>query len=193
MIPWHRCGLHLAQTNEVWLETVAAQCHTAPWSPCPIGASPSTMLTEGQGSFQNSVSPSPSWGSSQCQPPQHPKPCHLHSCARDLSVVDLWGSSCPYLAECHYWQWSQPCQWACCRWRDSSCSQWTACCAPGNPQASSGHHQGGEGQSGPKIWRNKEMLIISCKEFVFFCSFSYCFQSTFKLHFPLLHEDFQSL
>lgn len=144
-------------------------------SPCPIAALPSTVLTEGQGWFQNTVSPSSSWGSSQCQTPRHPKPCPTHSCGRDLSGTDLWGTSCTYLAECHYWQWNQPCRWACCRWRGSSCSRWTACCAQGNPQASLGHHQGGEGQLGPKIWRNKEVLVISCKEFVLFCSLSYYF------------------
>lgn len=55
------------------------------WSPCAIAALPSTVLTGGQGSFQNPVSPS--WNSSQCQPPRHSKLCHMHSCGRTFLVV----------------------------------------------------------------------------------------------------------
>lgn len=60
---------------------------TMPYStqrPCTIAALASVVLTGWQGSFQNPVSPSLSWGFSQCQPPQPPKPCHTHSCGRDL-------------------------------------------------------------------------------------------------------------
>lgn len=153
--PWHRCGLHLAQTHEVWPETWWHTMPSSTLSPCPMAALSSTVLTGVRGHFR-ALCPLPLPGVPCSAPP-------THSCGRDLSGIDLWGSCCPYLAECHYWQWNQPCQWACCRWRGSSCSQWTACCALGNPQASWGHHQAGEGQLGPKIWRNKEMIIISCK------------------------------
>lgn len=96
MPPWHSCGLHLAQTNEVWPETqwqhnaiqhLESLCHSC---------FALNSANRGTGVISEPCVPCPSWHSSQCQPPGHPEACHTHSC---VGLVLAFGA-----LDAHTWQ-----------------------------------------------------------------------------------------